>query len=34
MKDENIYSEWTQFMNDYQEYFLLILFYKFLPIIM
>jgi hypothetical protein len=22
MKDENIYSEWTQFMNDYQEYFL------------
>ena len=22
MKDENIYSKWTQFMNDYQEYFL------------
>jgi hypothetical protein len=21
MKDENIYSKWTQFMNDYQEYF-------------
>ena len=22
MKEKNIYNEWTQFMNEYEEYFL------------